>query len=133
MTRICAQVSVFAIALIGLAACQMKPVGQAMSAEDVRAAFSGNTLQGSSVDGDFVIYVAPPDDTVHGMLWGGRHDVGTSTVSAEGRFCITWQQTFDGKTRCYIVRRSAVGFDLLNAEGIVFATVKTSTGNSERL
>jgi hypothetical protein len=46
----------------------VKPAGAAMSGADVRAAFAGNTLHASSVDGDFVIYVAPPDDTVHGML-----------------------------------------------------------------
>ena len=133
MTKARSQVSVFAIALFGLAACQVKPAGQAMSGADARAAFAGNTLHGTSVDGDFVIYVEPLGDTVHGMLWGGRHDVGTSTVSAGGNFCITWHQTFDGKTRCYTVRRSAAGLDLLNAEGIVFATVKTSTGNSDGL
>jgi hypothetical protein len=133
MTKVVSEALVFAIAIIGMAACQMKPAGQAMSGTDVRAAFTGNTLHGTSVDGDFVIYVAPPDDTVHGMLWGGRRDFGTSTVSTEGLFCITWHQTFDGKTHCYTVRRSAAGFDLLNAEGIVFATVKTSTGNSDGL
>ena len=133
MTKVGSQVSISAIAIMGLAACQVKPAGEAMSGADARAAFAGNTLHGTSVDGDFVIYVAPPDDTVHGMLWGGRHDSGTSTVSADGNFCITWHQTFDGKTRCYIVRRSAAGFDLLNAEGIVFATAKTSPGNSDGL
>jgi hypothetical protein len=133
MIKVGSRVLALAVAMIGLAACQVKPAGQAMSGADVRAAFAGNTLHGTSVDGDFVIYVTPPGDTVHGMLWGGRHDQGTSTVSADGNFCITWHLTFDGKTMCYTVRSSAAGFDLLNREGIVFATVKTSAGNSDGL
>jgi hypothetical protein len=132
MTKLGSRVAVAAIAMIGLAGCQVKPAGQAMSGADVRTAFAGNTLHATSVDGDFVIYVVP-DGTVRGLLWGGRHDSGTSTISADGNFCITWHQTFDGKASCHTVRSSAAGFDLLNADGIVFATVKTSTGNSAGL
>jgi hypothetical protein len=124
--------AVFVAAMVALAACQEKPAGQAMSGAEIRTAFAGNTLHGIGTNGDFVIYMAP-DGAVRGVLWGGRHDVGTSTISADGKFCITWHQTDDGATMCRTVRRAAAGYDLLNPDGIVFATVTPSPGNTDSL
>jgi hypothetical protein len=132
MKRLALHVAVLGAAAVALAGCQEKPAGQFMSGAEVRAAFDGNTLHGTGVNGDFVIYVAP-DGAVRGLLWGGRHDAGTSTISDDGRFCITWHQTDDGATICRTVRRAAAGYDLLNPDGIVFATVKPSVGDTDGL
>jgi hypothetical protein len=120
-----------AMAALTLAGCQQPPA-QTLSAGGVKSAFVGNTLHGKSVNGDFVSFISP-NGQIRGKL-DSLDDYGVYRIADDGKFCITWHTGWGATETCRTVQRSGnYNYILLMPDGVTFATVTVTPGNSDSL
>jgi hypothetical protein len=132
------------LATLALAACQTPPPPPPVAAAppppppphtltgaEVRAAFVGNTQKGESINGIFLIYMAP-DGKIRGQFDMGR-DSGKWTVSDDGKLCATWRGLFGHHESCNTVQQKGSTYLIISKEGDVSATVTVVPGNPNRV
>jgi hypothetical protein len=127
---------------IALAACQSAPppppVAVApppapvnLTAAEIKAAFVGNTQKGESINGIFLIYMAP-NGVIRGQFDMGR-DSGKWHITDDGKLCATWRGLFGHHESCRTVQKKGDGYVFFEPQGEVAATVTVVPGNPNRV
>lgn len=106
---------------MAVAACAGKPgerefqastAKQPMTADEIRAAFTGNSLTGTAKDGSiFHVYFAD-EATLRGIWRDGvvvDRDGGSWSVSEDGVYCSSWTKLRDGAEKCWRIYQGADG------------------------
>jgi hypothetical protein len=130
------------LALLALAACQTAPPPAAaappmpppptnLTAAELKATFVGNTQHGESINGVFVIYMAP-NGNVHGKFDLGQ-DRGKWRITDDGKLCAKWKGLFRSVESCRTVQKKGAGYLMIEPEGEVAATVTVTPGNTDKL
>jgi hypothetical protein len=142
--RLSFRMAAVTMALLALAACQtapppppaaaappMPPPPTNLTAAELKAAFVGNTQHGESINGVFLIYMAP-NGVVRGKFDLGQ-DHGTWRITDDGKLCAKWRGLFRSVESCRTVQKKGAGYVFLEPEGEVAATVTVTPGNSTHL
>jgi hypothetical protein len=140
--RLAFRLTAVALGTIALAACQTPPppppVAAAppmppptLTAADIKAAFVGNTQHGQSINGVFVIYMAP-NGNVHGKFDLGQ-DHGKWRITDDGKLCTKWRGLFRSVESCRTVQKKGNVYVMIEPEGEVSATVTVTPGNTDHL
>jgi hypothetical protein len=128
---------------IALAACQsappppvaaappMPPPPQTLSGAEIKSAFVGNTQKGESINGIFLIYMAP-NGVIRGQFDMGR-DSGKWHVTDDGKLCATWRGLFGHHESCRTVQKKGSEYLMIEPEGEIAATVTVVPGNPNRV
>lgn len=128
---------------LALAACQsappppvaaappMPPPPVNLTGAEIKAAFVGNTQKGESINGIFLIYMAP-NGVIRGQFDMGR-DSGKWTVTDDGKLCATWRGLFGHHQSCRTVQKKGDEYILFEPQGEVAATVTIVPGNPNRV
>jgi hypothetical protein len=133
-----------AAATLALAACQappppppvaaappMPPPPQTLTGAEIKSAFVGNTQKGESINGIFLIYMAP-NGAIRGQFDMGR-DSGKWHVTDDGKLCTTWRGLLGHHETCRTVQKKGAGYLIISPEGEVTATVTVVPGNPNRV
>ena len=141
--RLSFRMTAIAACTLALAACQsappptvaaappMPPPPQILTAADIKAAFVGNTQHGESINGVFLIYMAP-DGNVHGKFDLGQ-DRGKWRITDDGKLCSKWRGLFRSVESCRTVQKKGAVYLMIEPEGEVAATVTVTPGNTYHL
>jgi hypothetical protein len=109
----------------------MPPPPVNLTGAEIKAAFVGNTQKGESINGIFLIYMAP-NGVVRGQFDMGR-DSGKWTVTDDGKLCATWRGLFGHHLSCRTVQKKGDEYILFEPQGEVAATVTIVPGNPNRV
>jgi hypothetical protein len=131
-----------AMATLALAACQSAPppapVAAAppmppptLTAAELKSTFVGNTQHGESINGVFIIYMAP-NGKVHGKFDLGQ-DRGTWRITDDGKLCAKWRGLFRSVESCRTVQKKGDVYVMIEPQGEVAATVTVTAGNTDHL
>jgi hypothetical protein len=130
-------------ATLALAACQtpppppmaaappMPPPPQTLTAAELRSTFVGNTQHGESINGVFLIYMAP-NGVIRGKFDLGQ-DHGKWRITDDGKLCAKWRGLFRSVESCRTVEKKGAVYRMMEPEGEVAATVTVTPGNSDHL
>jgi hypothetical protein len=131
------------MATLALAACQtttpppvaaappMPPPPQTLTAAEIKSTFVGNTQHGESINGVFLIYMAP-SGAIRGKFDLGS-DRGTWHITDDGKLCASWRGLFGHHESCRTVQRKGSVYLMIEPEGEVAATVTVTPGNSDNI
>jgi hypothetical protein len=132
-----------AVATLALAACQtpppppvaaappMPPPPQNLTAAEIKSAFVGNTQKGESINGIFLIYMAP-NGAIRGKFDLGQ-DRGKWHITDDGKLCANWRGLFGHHESCRTVQRKGSGYVMIEPEGEISATVTVIPGNPDKI
>ena len=76
-----------------------------LTAAEIKATFVGNTQQGESINGVFLIYMAP-NGVIRGKFDLGQ-DHGTWRITDDGKLCAKWRGLFRSSKAAARCRRKA--------------------------
>lgn len=103
-----------------------------MSANEITAALSNNTVKGVTTEGaPYTVYFA--GDGQERFRQADFSDVGTWRVLPDGRFCSSLARVSDDTQQCYIMYRNGQSITFQSPEGITVGNVTVVPGNPERL
>jgi hypothetical protein len=141
--RLAFRMMAIAVATVGLAACQTPPpppppvaaapppAPPTLTAAELKSTFVGNTQKGESINGIFLIYMAP-NGTIRGRFDMGR-DSGKWTITDDGKLCATWRGLFGHHESCRTVQKKGTSYVFFEPEGEVAATVTVVPGNPNKI
>jgi hypothetical protein len=130
-------------ATIALAACQSAPPPPVAAAPvtpppppnltgaEIKSAFVGNTQKGESINGIFLIYMAP-NGAVRGQFDMGR-DSGKWHVTDDGKLCTSWRGLLGHHESCRTVQKKGSEYLIIQPEGEIAATVTVVPGNPNKI
>lgn len=113
--------------IVGIAAVAAAEV-KTLSADGVREAFIGNTLE---TEKTFVFLDA--SGVIKGKSKRGPTDTGKYTVKYDGQYCRSWNKWRGGSEECVKVKRAGDNFATVRLDGTVRSTFKILNGNPEGL
>ena len=103
-----------------------------MSANEITAALSNNTVRGVTTEGSpYTVYFGG-DGREH-FTQAGFSDVGTWRVLPDGRFCSALARVSDDTQQCYIMYRDGQNITFQSPEGITVGNVSVVPGNPDSL
>jgi hypothetical protein len=73
-----------------------------MSGEEIRMSLTGNTLDGTDADGDYIIYY--PNSSQMRIAYQGREESGVWRIDGDN-YCRRWETFGSGKERCVTMFR----------------------------
>jgi hypothetical protein len=107
-----------------------KPVR--MSANEITAALSNNSVRGVTTEGKpYMIYFA--GNGHESFRQADFRDSGTWRVLPDGRLCSSLARVSDDTQQCYIMYRSGKTLTFQSPEGVTVGNVTVVPGNPERL
>ncbi len=116
------------LTVVGVSAVAAAEV-KTLSADEVRKAFIGNTLD----TGKVYVFLAP-DGTLRGQLKGRDvEDTGKYTIKDDGQYCRKWNKWRGGSEECVTVKRAGDDFATVHLDGSVRSTFKILKDNPEGL
>lgn len=81
---------------------------QQMNGEEIRMALTGNTLDGTDADGDYIIYY--PTSSQMRIAYQGREESGVWRIDGDS-YCRRWETFGSGKERCVTMFRKGDQID----------------------
>jgi len=117
----------------GLPAGKSVPRVAALSSDELRSLFSGNTATGDSTRGRWHVYWAP-DGKAFIRTFNGQTDEGTWEVNDDGEFCRQFANFRGGRKACFIFIKKGDEYEIWTADrSRMRGTLKIRPGNPENL
>ncbi len=114
----------------GIAGTTARPL--ALTPTQIANTISNNTLTGIARNGvPYSIYFT--SDGRQRFQQGNIRDAGTWHVTADGRFCWTFNKVSSGREECYVLYRSGDTITLQTPDGSASDTARLLTGNPEHI
>jgi hypothetical protein len=114
-----------------VAAAPTPPPVQTLTGAEIKAAFVGNTQKGESINGIFLIYLAP-NGVARGQFDMGR-DSGKWHITDDGKLCTTWRGLLGHHESCRTVQKKGSEYLIIEPQGEISATVTVVPGNPNRV
>ena len=117
----------------GLPAAKLVPRVVALSSDELRSLFSGNTATGDSTQGRWHVYWAA-DGKAFMRTFSGQKDVGNWVLNDDGVFCRQWKNFGGGRKSCFILVKKGDVYELWTADrSRMRGTLIVRPGNPENL
>ena len=117
----------------GLPAAKLVPRVAALSPDELRNLFSGNTATGDSTRGKWHVYWAP-DGKAFMRSSSGRTDEGSWEINDDGEFCRQFANFGGGRKACFIYVQKGDEYEIWTADrSRMRGTLKVRPGNPENL
>ena len=112
---------------------------KALTADELKAAFSGNTLSGTLDMGMMTVKFDSfhaADGSASGVArtsMGDDKDKGTWRIEADGKLCTKWGKWNDAQERCVVYFKQGNEYKSFNDEGNLLVKASIAAGNAKNL